>query len=276
MKQQDFNSIKEISKLVRRDIVEMTHKAGTTGAHIGGSLSCVEIMTVLYGMVLQYNKDNMDSPDRDRLIFSKGHAAMTLYSVLYRFGIMSEKEFNSFKEDGSYIASHPHMEPKLGIEFSTGSLGIGLSQGVGMALGLRIKDNTKPHIYIFQGDGECEEGSVWEAAMSASNYKLDNIILVIDKNELQLDGRVDDIMSLGDLSAKWKSFGWNVIMADGHDELSLYSAFHQAETTTNGLPTVIIAKTIKGKGISFIENQPQWHVAMLSEKLYHKAIEELR
>lgn len=275
MKELDLVKVQEVAKKVRRDIVEMTYKAGTTGAHIGGSLSAVEILSAMYCGVLNYNKANLYSEDRDRFVFSKGHAAMALYSILFRVGIMQESEFNSFKVDGSYIASHPHMDESLGIEFSSGSLGLGLSQAVGQALGLRIKGNDASTIYVFQGDGECDEGSVWEAAMSAANFKLDNIILVIDRNELQLDGPIEDVMSLGEFNSKWNSFGWNVIDADGHDILNLYAAFAEAKNFKNGKPTVIVAHTIKGKGISFIENQPQWHVNMLNKKLYEKAIEEL-
>lgn len=271
----DVNFVDTLSKKIRRDIVEMTFKSGTTGAHIGGSLSCVEILTILYYSFLRYDKKKMNHEMRDRFIFSKGHAAMALYSVLYRFGIMSEEEFNTFKVNGSFIASHPHMDEKMGIEFSSGSLGIGLSQAVGTALALRIKSNTTSKVYVFQGDGECDEGSVWEAAMSAAHFKLNNIILIIDRNNLQLDGPTESVMSLGNFSAKWESFGWNVVEADGHDSKQLYDAFVRVENISNSRPTVLIAHTVKGKGLSFVENQAQWHVNMLPKKLYEMALAEL-
>lgn len=263
-----------IAQKVRKDIVDMTYKAGTTGAHIGGSLSAVEILSTLYCHTLRFDTNDMTDPHRDRLIFSKGHAAMALYSILYHTGILPKSEFESFKKNGSYIASHPHEDIRYGIEFSSGSLGLGLSQGVGMALGMKMR-NIESRVFVFQGDGECEEGSVWEAAMSAANYRLDNLILIVDTNKLQLDGAIDEIMSLGNFPAKWEAFGWNVIEVDGHDIDALDNAFGVASEQRNGKPTVIIAHTVKGKGISFIENQPQWHVGMLNSKLYAQALKEL-
>lgn len=270
----DFNKTQAIVKQVRRDVVDLTYQAGTAGAHIGGSLSMVELLSVLYCDILHYDKSDMDSDNRDRVIFSKGHAAMALYAVLHRVGILPDDEAQSFRVDGSYIASHPHMSSTLGIEFSSGSLGLGLSQAVGVSLGLRLKGNTSSKIYVIMGDGECDEGSVWEAAMSASNYNLQNLVVILDNNELQLDGRTDDIMKLGNLKAKWESFGWKVVDIDGHDIRDIYESI-SAELKVQTQPLVIMAHTIKGKGVSFIENQPQWHVGMLNEKLYNKAIEEL-
>lgn len=274
MEQEKYSSTTDFARKVRKDIVNMTYKAGTTGAHIGGSLSAVEILCTLYSHVLRFKKSDMMDPYRDRLVFSKGHAAMALYSVLYHIGILPKTEFESFKENGSFIASHPHEDIRYGIEFSSGSLGLGLSQGVGMAIGMKMR-NIDSNVYVFQGDGECEEGSVWEAAMSAANYKLDNLILIVDTNKLQLDGPIDDIMSLGNFAAKWEAFGWNVIEVDGHNIEALDTVMKVAAKHSNDKPTVIIAHTIKGKGISFIENEPQWHVGMLNSKLYSKAIEEL-
>lgn len=263
-----------IANQVRRDVVDLTYQAGTAGAHIGGSLSMVEMLSVLYCDILKYDKNNMGAESRDRVVFSKGHAAMALYAVLHRVGILSDKDAESFRVDGSLIASHPHMSEQLGIEFSSGSLGLGLSQAVGSAIGLKLKGNNQSKVYVLLGDGECDEGSVWEAAMSATNFGLDNIVAIIDNNELQLDGRTDDIMMLGDLKAKWESFEWQVVDVDGHDVRELYTVISEA-VKNQVKPLLFLAHTIKGKGISFIENQPQWHVGMLNSKLYNKAIEEL-
>lgn len=270
----NLNATEQLANQVRRDVVDLTYKAGTSGAHIGGSLSIVEILSVLYHDILKYDMSDMTNESRDRFIMSKGHGAMAQYAVLHRLGILSDEEISSFKKNGSSFSNHPYMNPLKGIEFSTGSLGHGLSLGAGTALSLKMKKNNVPKVFVMMGDGECDEGSIWEAAMSAVHFKLNNLFLIIDKNSLQLDGPTDIIMNQGKLEDKWKSFGWEVYSVDGHSIKDLYDVMMTAlhEPT---LPTVIIANTIKGKGISFIENRHNWHIGILDDLSYKQAIEEL-
>lgn len=265
---------KELAKQVRRDIVELTYKAGTHGTHISGSLSAVEALSVLYNDILRYNRDNLADESRDRFILSKGHAGMTMYAVMNRIGILSDEDLATFKDDGSAFHTHPKMDVSKGIEFSTGSLGHGLSLGVGTAIALKKRKNTTSRVFVMLGDGECDEGAVWEAAMSAAHFKLDNLIVIIDQNQLQLDGRIVDIMNQGSLADKWKSFGWKVYEMDGHNVSDIQ------KTMTEGLktltcPTVFMSHTIKGKGISFIENQYNWHIGVLTQEQYEQAKKEL-
>ncbi len=263
-----------LAKQVRRDIVDLTYKAGTNGTHIGGSLSIVEILSVLYSGIMNLNKNNLTDELRDRFIMSKGHGAMAQYAVMYRLGLLSDEDMATFKKNGSSFSTHPYMNVSKGIEFSTGSLGHGLSLGVGSALALKQKKNNTSKIYVLMGDGECDEGSIWEAAMSAFHFKLDNIILIIDKNNLQLDGSIETIMNQGSLEDKWKSFGWNTLTCNGHNVKDLFETFNIA-IKNQKQPVVIFANTIKGKGVSFIENQYNWHIGVLNDDLYKKAVEEL-
>lgn len=270
----NLNETKKIAKQVRRDIIEMTHAVGPHGAHIGGCLSAVELLTTLHFNILRYDVNNLLDDSRDRLILSKGHAAMALYATLYRRGVITEEELKTFKCNNSKFANHPYMLPEKGVEFSSGSLGHGLSLGVGTALALRLKGNFKSKIFVYQGDGECDEGAVWEAAMSASHYKLDNLIAIIDRNKIQLDGFTEDIMSQEAIVERYKSFGWDVFCMDGHDVDDIYN------TITNNIanqvrPIAFIAHTTKGKGVSFIENRYEWHIGTLNDKLYQQAVEEL-
>ena len=268
-----MDSIK-LAKQVRRDIVELTFKAGTHGTHISGSLSAVETLSVLYNDILRFNRNNLADDNRDRFILSKGHAAMTQYAVMNRIGILSDEDIATFKDDGSAIHTHPKMDVSKGIEFSGGSLGHGLSQGVGTAIALKKRGNTTSRVFVMIGDGECDEGAIWEAAMSAADFQLDNLIVIIDQNKLQLDGKIVDIMNQGSLADKWKSFGWKVYEMDGHNVDDVQ------KTMTEGLknptcPTVFMSHTIKGKGISFIENQYNWHIGVLTQEQYEQAKKEL-
>lgn len=265
---------KLLSKQVRRDIVDLTYKAGTHGTHISGSLSAVEVLSVLYNEILRYYPDNLADENRDRFILSKGHGAMCMYAVMNRVGILSDEDMATFKQNGSAFSTHPYMNVSKGIEFSTGSLGHGLSLGVGSAIALKKKGNDTSKVFVMMGDGECDEGSIWEAAMSAANFKLDNIILIIDNNQLQLDGRTTEIMNLKSLHDKWNSFGWNVYEMNGHDTNNIRDVMLPAISVQNG-PIVFIANTIKGKGLSFVEFQYNWHIGVLTDELYKKAIEEL-
>lgn len=265
---------KELAKQVRRDIVELTYKAGTHGTHISGSLSAVEALSVLYNDILKFNKDNLADESRDRFILSKGHAAMTQYAVMNRIGIMSDEDISTFKDDGSAIHTHPKMDLSKGIEFSGGSLGHGLSQGVGTAIALKKRNNNSSRVFVMIGDGECDEGSIWEAAMSATHFKLDNLVAIVDQNKLQLDGRIVDIMNHSVLAEKWKSFGWTVYEMDGHNVDEIKKTMTEGLKSPTG-PTVFMSHTIKGKGISFIENQYNWHIGVLTTEQYEQAKKEL-
>lgn len=264
----------ELAKKVRRDIVDLTYQAGNNGTHIGGSLSIVELLSVLYNDIMNIDKENLADEYRDRFIMSKGHGAMAQYAVMHRTGLLSEEDIKTFRKDGSAFSTHPCMNVKKGIEFSSGSLGHGLSLGVGSALALKKKGNLKSKVFVMMGDGECDEGSVWEAAMSATNFKLDNLVVIIDKNRLQVDGFVEDVMKQESLEEKWKSFGWDVYSTDGHNVESIYNTF-TAALKNQTQATVVFANTIKGKGVSFIENRNNWHIGVLNEESYKQAVEEL-
>lgn len=262
-------NLQAIANDIRKDVIRMTYAAGTQGAHIGGSLSLCEIMAVLYHDVLRYNKDITLDPMRDRVILSKGHGAIALHAVLKSIGILTEEDLLTYKQDDSIVTAHPTFMPEKGMEFASGSLGQGLSIAVGVALGLRRREN-KAKVYVIVGDGECDEGSIWEAAASASHYNLNNIVCIVDKNHLQYDGNTDDVLSMGSLSEKFKSFGWETVEIDGHNCKILSEAFHHQSNK----PYAIICDTVKGKGVSFIENEYKWHNASLNEKQYFQAMEE--
>ena len=258
-------------KQMRKDLLKMAFHAKSMGAHLGGSLSLVEIIACMYGKVLKLNKDNLEDDLRDRFILSKGHGVMALYAAYRQLGIFSEDDLTTYKSSNSLLSAHPVKNKKLGIEFSSGSLGQGLSLAVGTALGLIKKGNTSPDVFVVLGDGECNEGSVWEAAASASFFKLHNLTVIIDNNKLQYDGPTECILSMQSLEEKLKAFGFEVISSDGHSIPELQSAL----TTTHNAPLAIIANTVKGKGVSFMENNPSWHNGILSQKLFDDAIREL-
>jgi transketolase len=272
MSRTSLKHLTDSTHLVRKKIIEMAYQAGKIGSHVGGSLSVVEILVALYMEVMNINKDTLNCESRDRFILSKGHAAMCLYAVLELAGILSKDDIASFKRDGSLFHTHPCINPEKGIEFSSGSLGQGLSIAVGVALALKLKNNNASKVYVLLGDGECDEGSVWEAAMSAAHYKLDNIMAVVDVNGLQLDGFTKDVMSLGDMAEKFRSFGWETIAVNGHSIENLISALSAKRI---GKPLAILAETIKGKGITFMENEPAWHHNRLSNSQYQQALLEV-
>lgn len=261
----------EASARIRRQILEMTYETGSAGAHIGGSLSMVELLACLYVGCIQFDSQNPCWEDRDRVILSKGHAAMALYSAMAEAGIIEMEELKTFKKDGSRLGGHPSLNGLPGIEFASGSLGQGLSLGVGTCLGLRRKGNTESRVYVFLGDGECDEGSVWEAAASAAQYNLKNLVAVIDVNGIQYDGDTNEILNLNPFESKWEDFGWETICIDGHDIGSILKAYSHI----GDKPLAILAHTIKGKGISFMENNWKYHNASLTKKLYEQALEEL-
>lgn len=261
---------KNMCKAMRRDIIRMTHNAGSIGAHAGGSLSLVEIFAVLYTADGGLDPSNIKSEQRPRIILSKGHGVMAQYAAMKQVGILRDEQLDTFKCMGSALAAHPHMNEDIGIEFSSGSLGQGLSQGVGVALSLKRKHNDAK-VYVIVGDGECDEGSIWEAAMSAAHFKLDNLCVVVDKNNIQYDGRTNDVMSLEDIESKFGAFGFDTVKVDGHSCDALVAAFGKKSS----LPKAVIAETVKGKGVSFMENEPKWHNGRLDKELFDKAMAEL-
>lgn len=261
----------EASKL-RRNVIEMLHNAGS--GHPGGSLSLAEILATLYFDELK-NLDPNDplKENRDRLILSKGHAAPALYSILAQRGFIDEKVLGSFRQFKSILQGHPDMRKVPGIEISSGSLGMGISFGIGTALATRM-NNLDYRTYVITGDGELNEGQIWEAFMCAAKYALDSLTVIVDYNKIQLDGTIDEIMPLGDLRSKIESFGWNVVECDGHDIESLKAAFSAARAR-KGMPTAILAHTVKGKGVSFMENKNTWHGARVDDHAYQQAVLEL-
>ena len=251
-------SIKEmeaVAKKLRRHIISMTGKAGS--GHPGGSLSAVEIVTALYFGLLRHNPKDPQRPDRDRFILSKGHAAPLLYAALAECGYFPVEELSTLRQLDSRLQGHTDRAVTPGVEMSAGSLGQGLSFAIGVALAGRL--NLQEYaVYVLLGDGECDEGQVWEAAMAAAHFKVDNLVAIVDNNGQQIDGWNRDVMNLDPFNKKWQAFGWHVIEVDGHDLAQILDAFNQAKLI-KGQPTVIIAHTIKGKGVSFMENNPDFH-----------------
>ena len=260
------------AKEIRRGIVEQVYKAQS--GHPGGSLSIADIMTVLYFDELNVNIKNPLWEDRDRLVLSKGHCSPALYSCLANKGFFDISELSSFRKIESKLQGHPDMRKVPGVDMSTGSLGQGLSGAVGMALAGKL-DKKDYRVYCILGDGEIEEGQVWEAAMSASKYKLDNLCVIVDNNNLQIDGTIEKVAGLDKIDEKFKSFGFQIINIDGHNIEEIKSAFEVAKNVKEK-PVCIIAKTIKGKGISFMENKKEWHGKAPSEEQYIIAMKELK
>ena len=264
---------KETASHVRRNIVKMVHNSKS--GHPGGSLSGADILTVLYKKSLNIPKDWNNSPDfenRDRFILSKGHASPLLYSILAMKGIIPEDELMTFRKINSRLQGHPAKKYLPGIETSTGSLGQGLSIGCGIALGLKLKNNPA-NVIVYTGDGELQEGSCWEAFMQAAHKNLDNLIVIIDRNKLQIDGCTESVMALDNLNDKLKAFNWNVIEINGHNFDEIYIAVEAAKKCTK--PCAIIAHTIKGKGVSFMENQAGWHGKAPNDEQLKQALKEL-
>lgn len=266
----DVQKIQEMAKGMRRKILDISC-ACKASVHLGGGLSAVEILATLYGAVISYDQKNPAWAERDRFIMSKGHGAVGFYSALWAAGLISEKVFATFLTNDSDLTAHPVMNLALGIESSNGSLGQGLSMGVGLALAAKRKAE-KHRIFVLLGNGECNEGSVWEAIMSAAQFKLDNLIAIVDDNSFQSDGKSETIMESGDFADKWRSFGWNVRSVDGHNITELYHAL--AEGNIVNQPKVVIARTIKGKGVPFMENNNDWHHNRLTKVHYDQALQE--
>lgn len=263
--------LEEFAKNIRRDIVRMTHNSGVKGAHLGGSMSIVEIMAVLYGSVMNYDSDNPSVSERDRVIISKAHAAMTLYSALSYSGFINREIIDTAMHGKSPLYEHPKKSPQMGIECSGGSLGMGLSFAVGMALGLKRSKNDTSRVFVIVGDGECNEGSMWEAATALVHYGLKNIVTIVDRNKLQYDGTTAEVMGAGSLRNRWESVGFDVIETDGHDVMKLKEVLEIRYER----PTVIIADTVKGKGTSFAENRVEWHSEKLTDEMMEQALSEI-
>ena len=267
----EINMLEEMANKVRRHIIEMIYGAGS--GHPGGSLSATEVMVALYFKEMNIRADEPDWVDRDRFVLSKGHAAPTLYACLAESGYFPVEELETIRKIGSRLQGHPDMRKTPGVDASTGSEGQGLSMGIGMALAAKL-DRKKCRIYVMLGDGENNCGQIWEAAMSASQFKIDNLVAIIDRNKLQLDGPTEKIMSLEPLGDKWKAFGWNVLEIEGHNFREILAAFKKARET-KGHPTVIIANTIKGKGVSFMEGAVGFHGKAPDKEQYEQAMKEL-
>ncbi len=256
---------------IRKNIVKEVYNAQS--GHPGGSLGAADILTELYFEVMDINAENASGIDRDRFVLSKGHASPLLYAVLAEKGIIPEESLMTYRKLNSKLQGHPNMNYVPGVDMSTGSLGQGLAAADGMAIANRLSGNDH-RIYVLLGDGECEEGEVWEAAMAAHHYKHDNLCAIVDLNGLQIDGKTDDVIGPNPLDEKFAAFGWHVIHADGHDFDQLRSAFTEAKNTA-GVPSVIIARTIKGKGVSYMENQAGWHGKAPNEAEMKQALLDL-
>lgn len=263
--------LKEKAKTIRKHIICMTKEAGS--GHPGGSLSAVEIVTALYFKVMKIDPQNPKWEDRDRFVISKGHAAPVLYAALAERGYFPMDELYRLRKIGSILQGHPDMKSTPGVDMTTGSLGQGLSAANGMALAGKL--NGKDYrVYVLLGDGEIQEGQVWEAALTSSHYKLDNLTGILDNNGLQIDGSNDEVKSVRPIEEKWKAFGWHVISVDGHNFEEILAALEEAKNI-KGKPTMIIAKTIKGKGVSFMENRVDWHGTAPNSEQAENAISEI-
>ena len=262
----NIEKLKEEALQIRKRILGLALKSGASGTHLGGSLSLVEVLTSLYETVNISKDDN-----RDRVILSKGHGALALYTVLEKKGLMTPELVDTFETNGTHLFAHASRDIEHGIEFSGGSLGLGISYAIGVALACKTK-GLENHIYVIVGDGECNEGIFWEAMMTAHKFELDNMTVIVDNNGLQADGFTKEIMDLSPMDAKFEAFGLKAVIVDGHDMEAISNALALRE---QGNPVAIIANTVKGKGVSFMENDVTWHHGVLTQKKYDKAMEEL-
>ena len=272
MEQTKLNELKQIAAKIRLGVLEGVHAAAS--GHPGGSLSIADIMAYLYFEELNVRADEPNWADRDRFVLSKGHTAPALYAALALKGFFPESELSKLRHVDSFLQGHPDMKGTPGVDMSTGSLGLGFSTACGMALAAKI-DGKDYRTYTIVGDGESEEGQIWEAAMFASHYKLDNLCLIVDWNGLQIDGTVKEVMNPTPHDKKLEAFGFHVISIDGHDLEQIAAAFAEAKTV-KGKPTAIIAKTVKGKGVSFMEDQVGWHGSAPNDEQYEKAVAEIK
>lgn len=272
--QKEIEQLQEMCKQNRRNVIKMANNAKS--GHIGGAFSAVEILTILYQKIMNVDPawdKSADFAKRDRFVLSKGHASAILYSVLSQKGFFPQEELMTFRIFGSRLQGHPNTHLP-GVEVATGSLGQGLSMGVGMAMGLKL-DKNPAHVFVYLGDGELQEGSCWEAFMHAPHLKLNNITAIIDRNMLQIDGDVEKVKALEPLADKLRAFNWNVVEIDGHNLEEVYEALTNAKNNNSDKPTAIIAHTTKGKGVSFMENQAGWHGKAPNDEEAEKALAEL-
>lgn len=255
---------------IRRNALKMALDAGKGGSHVGGSFSCLEILAVLYGKILNYKLEDRKWNERDRFLASKAHCILTHYATLAEFGFLKEEDLNSFHEDGGLLAGHP-FGLDIGMEFSGGSLGMGLSVGIGMAI--MAKQRGESHrVYVLLGDGECNEGAVWEAFLSAPKFHLDNLVAIVDYNNMQFDGTNKEIMDISPMEEKLGAFGWQAVRCDGHDTESLEKAFL---TEHFGKPLAIVANTVKARGIRKFENKPESHHCVITQEDYEMALADM-
>ena len=271
-KVKSIEELQEVAKKIRLGIIESVY-SGQSG-HPGGSLSIADIMTVLYFHEMNINPENPKDENRDRLVLSKGHCAPALYSTLANRGFFDVEELQTLRNIESRLQGHPDMKKIPGVDMTTGSLGQGLSAANGMAMAGKL-DNKDYRVYCILGDGEIEEGQIWEAAMAAGKYKLDNLCVIVDNNNLQIDGTIEEVMSSYPIDEKFRSFGFQVINIDGHNIQEIIDAFDVSRNVKEK-PTCIIAKTVKGKGVSFMENQVGWHGKAPNEEQYRQAMEEIK
>ena len=271
MNSEKLNSLKLSAANVRKMILEAVHSAKS--GHPGGSLSSADILTYLYKEELRVDPKNPKDPNRDRFVMSKGHASPLVYAALAEFGFIPKEDIKTFRKADSYLQGHPDMKGTPGVDMSTGSLGQGISAACGMALAGKY-DKKDYRVYAILGDGECEEGQVWEASMLAAHYKLDNHCVFLDFNGLQIDGEITKVMNPTPFDKKFEAFGWNVIVIDGHNFEEIEAAVNKAKET-KGQPTIVIANTTKGKCVSFMENDANWHGAAPNDEQYAKGVAEI-
>jgi len=269
---EQIKKIKNFALEIRKKILEMAVSAGSNSAHFGGALSITEIVSTLFAHQMKIDKTNPNWEERDRFILSKGHACLAYYAALSEIGYISSKELQTFEKNDTNLLGHPVINKDLGIDFSNGSLGMGLSLGIGVAISSKKKKKNF-NVYVIIGDGECNEGSIWEGAMAAPNFKLNNLYVVIDKNNFQQTGSNKEIMNVENLKDKWSSFGWHTVELNGHNIQELCNFFDSSKKIDK--PKAVIANTVKGKGFSFSENNNEWHHSVLSKSFYEKAIKEL-
>lgn len=267
---ENVSRIRDMAVRMRKMALDMALSAGAKGSHIGGGFSAMEIMAVLYGGVLRIDPKDPLNERRDRLLISKNHCTLAHFPALAEKGFINEDELNSYAVDGSRLIGYPYA-PEIGIEYSGGSLGMAISVGVGQAIAAK-KKRLDYNVYVLMGDGELNEGSVWEALMSAKQFGLDDLIVIIDRNHLCYDGATEDVMQLGDLTAKMESFGFNTINCCGHDIADLLRAF---DSISDSAPNAVICDTVKGKGLSFAENRPEWHQKAITQEQYETALADL-
>jgi transketolase len=268
----DPNQLKDIARQIRLDIVEMLYRAGS--GHVGGSLSATDLLVALFFSHMHLDPGNACYPERDFFVLSKGHAAPVLYSILARLGYFSREELCTLRQFGSSLQGHPDSKCTPGVEVPTGSLGQGLSVANGLALAMKL-NHSRQRVYALLGDGEIQEGQIWEAAMTAAHYSLDNLTAILDRNRLQIDGHTKEVMSIEPLAAKWEAFGWHTVQVDGHAIPDILDTL-KACRSVKGQPSIIIARTTKGKGVSIFEDQVKFHGVTPTTEEYQQAVQELQ